>query len=132
VDRRHVLVVRVKLEMALESTFHWAPKDIVLMRYFGKLAPAIGAVAIATFSVCFSPAAPNRGVAVAADKEETPGEVIAVQIRTQGFACKPPVSAKRDTEYSTPGDAVWLLQCKTEKYRVRLIPDMAAKVERLE
>lgn len=102
------------------------------MRYFGKLAPAIGAVAIATFSVCFSPAAPNRGVAVAADKEETPGEDIAVQIRRQGFACKPPVSAKRDTEYSTPGDAVWLLQCKTEKYRVRLIPDMAAKVERLE
>ena len=102
------------------------------MRYIRKLAPAIGAVAIATFSVYFFRAAPNQGVAEAADKEETPGEVIAVQIRRQGFACKPPVSAKRDTEYSTPGEAAWLLQCKTEKYRVRLIPDMAAKVERLE
>ena len=102
------------------------------MRYFGKLAPAIGTVAIATLSVCFSPASPNQGVAEAADKEEVTGEVIAVQIRRQGFACKPPVSAKRDTEYATPGEAAWLLQCKTEKYRVRLIPDMAAKVERLE
>jgi hypothetical protein len=73
-----------------------------------------------------------HGGAAAADKEEVPGEVIAVQIRKQGFACKSPVSAKRDTGHSTFDDAVWILQCKTEKYRVRLIPDMAAKVERLE
>ena len=72
------------------------------MRYFGKLAPAIGLVAIATLSVCFSSASPNQGVAEAADKEDGPGEVIAVQIRRQGFACKSPVRAKRDTEYSTP------------------------------
>jgi len=102
------------------------------MRYFCKLAPAIGTVAIATLSVCFSPASPNNGVAEATDKEEVPAEVIAVQIRRQGFACKLPVSAKHDTENSTPGEAAWLLQCATEKYRVRLIPDMAAKVEQLE
>ena len=48
------------------------------------------------------------------------------------FACENPVSAKRDYEQLKAHEAVWLLQCKTESYRVRLIPKMAAKVERLE
>lgn len=73
-----------------------------------------------------------QGAAIAADEAEQPGGIIAAQIRSQGFTCKDPVKAKADHKLSKPNEAVWLLQCKSEKYRVRLIPDMAAKVERIE
>ena len=61
--------------------------------------------------------------------EEMPAEIIAAQIRDQGYACDKALSAKRDGERSD--DAVWILKCQNETYRVRLVPDMAAKVERL-
>ena len=61
--------------------------------------------------------------------EERPAEIIAVQIRDQGYACAKALSAER--EHPELGDAVWILKCDNATYRVRLIPDMAAKVERL-
>ncbi len=61
--------------------------------------------------------------------EEMPAEIIAVQIREQGYACDKALSAKR--EHPELDDAVWILKCDNASYRVRLIPDMAAKVERL-
>jgi hypothetical protein len=64
--------------------------------------------------------------------EEMPAEIIAVQIRDQGYACGKAVSAKRDEKLSRPDEAAWILKCDNATYRVRLIPDMAAKVERLE
>jgi hypothetical protein len=60
--------------------------------------------------------------------DEIPAEIIAVQIREQGYACDK--SAKR--EHPELDDAVWILKCDNASYRVRLIPDMAAKVERLD
>jgi hypothetical protein len=63
---------------------------------------------------------------------ETPAEIIAVQIREQGYACDKAMSAKRDEKLSTPDEAAWVLKCENASYRVRLIPDMAAKVERLD
>jgi hypothetical protein len=33
---------------------------------------------------------------------------------------------------SKPDEDVWLLQCEDASYRVRLIADMAAKVERID
>ena len=74
----------------------------------------------------------SSNIANAADEAESPAEIVAAQIRSQGFTCKDPVKAKADPELSKPDEAVWLLDCKSESYRVRLIPDMAAKVERLE
>jgi hypothetical protein len=68
------------------------------------------------------------GVAVA----ETPQEIIAAQIRMQGFACDKPVSAERDRAASRPNETVWLLKCEDHSYRVRLVPDMAADVRRLD
>ena len=59
-----------------------------------------------------------------------PAEIIAAQIRDQGYACDKALSAERDGERSD--DAVWILKCQNATYRVRLIPDMAAKVERLD
>ena len=68
------------------------------------------------------------GAAVA----ETPKEIIAAQIRMQGFACDKPVSAERDRAASRPNETVWLLKCEDHSYRVRLVPDMAADVRPLD
>jgi hypothetical protein len=70
--------------------------------------------------------------AQAADETETPAEVIAVQIRDQGYACGKALSAERDETLSTPDEAAWILKCDNATYKVKLIPDMAAKVERLD
>ena len=62
--------------------------------------------------------------------EEKPPEIIAAQIRDQGYSCDKALSAERERPESD--DAVWILKCENATYRVRLIPDMAAKVERLD
>ncbi len=64
--------------------------------------------------------------------DDDPKNVIAAQIREQGFQCDSPQSATQDMQASKPDEAVWVLQCETTRYRVRLVPDMAAKVERLD
>ena len=64
--------------------------------------------------------------------EEMPAEIIAVQIRDQGYACVKALSAERDQEFSKPGEDAWILKCDNASYRVRLIPDMAAEVEQLD
>jgi hypothetical protein len=61
--------------------------------------------------------------------EEMPAEIIAAQIRDQGYACDKALSTTRDGEHLD--DAVWILKCQNATYRVRLVPDMAARVERL-
>ena len=67
-----------------------------------------------------------------ASAQEDPTNIVADQIRAQGYKCDSPQSAKRDAQASIPGEAVWILQCESGSYRVRLTPDMAATVERLE
>jgi hypothetical protein len=62
--------------------------------------------------------------------EEMPAEIVAAQIRDQGYACDKAISAKRDGERSD--DSVWILKCQNATYRVRLVPDMAAHVDRLD
>lgn len=62
---------------------------------------------------------------------ESSKDVIAAHIRTQGFVCDTPSSAVRDTAASKPNEVVWMLTCEDASYRVRLVPDMAAQVERL-
>jgi len=63
---------------------------------------------------------------------EMPADSIAAQIRLQGHRCEAPLSATRNTELSRPNEAVWVLKCANATYRVRLMPNMAAGVERLE
>ena len=61
---------------------------------------------------------------------EVPKEIIAVQIRKQGYKCVNPQSAERDGE--TPlDDSRWILRCENANYRVTLVPNMAAAVETL-
>lgn len=68
----------------------------------------------------------------AAAAQETPKDIIAAHIRNQGYACDAPQSAKRDRRASVPLEPVWLLKCANASYRVRLVPDMAAVVERID
>ena len=67
-----------------------------------------------------------------ASAQEDPTNIVADQIRAQGYKCDSPQSAKRDAQASILGEAVWILQCESGSYRVRLTPDMAATVERLD
>jgi hypothetical protein len=61
----------------------------------------------------------------------TPVEIISDHIRRQGYACDEPREAERDRAASRPNETVWILRCGNATYRVTLIPDMAARVERL-
>jgi hypothetical protein len=70
--------------------------------------------------------------AVAQRASETPSGSLAVQLRSQGYACENPQSASRDAERSRPDQAVWVLNCGNVTYRMLLTPGMAAKVERIE
>ncbi len=68
----------------------------------------------------------------AAEQRETAADIIAAHIRTQGYACDKALGAVRIRRASRPDQAVWTLRCSNASYRVRLIPDMAAQVEKLE
>ena len=62
---------------------------------------------------------------------ETPQDMLAAQIRSQGMSCDMPKSAVIDKRRSKPDHDVWTLACGNATYRVSRFPDMAAKVERL-
>jgi hypothetical protein len=79
-------------------------------------------VALASFNI--------TALSTQAGAAEVPKEIIAVQIRKQGYPCPNPKSADHAGE--TPlDDARWILHCEGVSYRVTLVPNMAAKVERL-
>ena len=61
---------------------------------------------------------------------DKPMEIIAIQIRKQGFACNKPSNAERDLKSSKPNETVWVLKCENAVDRVRLIPGRAADVKR--
>ena len=65
-------------------------------------------------------------------QEIPPANIIADQVRDQGYACDKSLTVERDPKYSRPDEPVWILKCDNASYRVRLVPGMAAKVERLD
>jgi hypothetical protein len=62
----------------------------------------------------------------------TPPEVLADQLRTQGYPCDRVLSAVQDIGASKSDEAVWVLRCTNANYRVRLIPDLAAIVQKVD
>lgn len=72
---------------------------------------------------------PSAPPAHAADPKEVSKDIIATQIRRQGFECKNPQKAERDQTTGNPDDPTWTLTCENAVYRVHLIPNMAADVE---
>jgi hypothetical protein len=63
-------------------------------------------------------------------RDESPADIVATQVRDQGYRCDNPTSATQDQE--SEGDAVWTLKCGNATYRVRLVPDMAAAIEKID
>jgi hypothetical protein len=61
-----------------------------------------------------------------------PAVDIAAQVRTQGYPCEGDASALKLTRQSWPDEPLWILTCTNATYRVRLIPDMAARIERVQ
>ena len=57
--------------------------------------------------------------------------ILAGQIRQQGHLCDKSLEARHDAAQSQPDQPVWILVCSNATYRVRLRPDMAARVERI-
>jgi hypothetical protein len=93
---------------------------------FARRVPADMAAAVVLTSIsAFAVLAQDAG------GPEGPADIVAAQIRSQGHACVAPVVATRDPQVSSPNGAVWLLDCRNARYRVRLVPDMAAEVVRL-
>jgi hypothetical protein len=67
-----------------------------------------------------------------AAQDEVPKDILASQIKRQGYACDRPEKAKRDAALSKPDSAVWILKCESGAYRVRVVPDMGAHVQRID
>ena len=63
--------------------------------------------------------------------DEVPPDIIAVQIRKQGYECNKPSKAKRDPDASRPDLPVWILTCENATYRVRLVGNMADRIDRM-
>jgi hypothetical protein len=74
------------------------------------------------------------GTSVAVDaqaEDETPANIIAAQIRKQGFTCDNAERAVRDLDLSKPDLPVWILTCGNATYRVRLVGDLPDRVEKI-
>jgi hypothetical protein len=67
-----------------------------------------------------------------AQAQEIPAQDLAAPLRVQGYRCDEPVTAQRDAQLSSPDEAVWNLRCRNASYRMRLIPDLAARIEQVE
>ena len=78
---------------------------------------------LAVFALC--------GALPDAQAQESPKDVIAAHLRLQGYSCDAPKSARRDNRASRPDEAVWLIDCRNARYRVRLVPNMADVIEPL-
>jgi len=70
-------------------------------------------------------------LAQSASAQETSKELLAFQVRAQGYPCDQAVSATRDKKRSGPVVSVWVLQCDRNSYRMTLGQDLAARVQRL-
>lgn len=64
-------------------------------------------------------------------QQESPHEILAATVRTQGFPCDRAVSAERDPASTSSDEAAWILRCDNATYRVKLIPHQAAHIDRI-
>jgi hypothetical protein len=89
------------------------------------------AASAALFVVCGLPAATALSNFNAYAAEETSADILAARVREEGHTCDKAQSAERDRGQSEPNETVWILKCENDVYKVRLVPDMGAKIERL-
>jgi hypothetical protein len=72
------------------------------------------------------------GLTGSAAVAQTVQNVLAAQIRTQGYPCDQALGAKKDIKRSKPDHDVWVLRCSNATFRISRAPDLAAKVEVLQ
>ena len=72
---------------------------------------------------------PNVAMGQTNPDDNAAADLVATQVREQGYTCEEPTSASQDPD--SEGDAVWTLRCANASYRVRLVPDMAAQIEQI-
>jgi hypothetical protein len=65
-------------------------------------------------------------------QERVEKTIVGDQVRSQGYACNNPVSAERIAAESNPDEPVYLLICETATYHVRLVPNQAAQVIKID
>lgn len=90
----------------------------------------MGRMTVLLALVAISPVAPDVAVGQTTADDSAAADIVATQVRDQGYQCNEPTSASRDQE--SEGDAVWTLKCANATYRVRLVPDMAAAIEQID
>jgi hypothetical protein len=86
---------------------------------------------LAAVAVLYCPSVRAQQATATSVAAETPKEMLAAQIRMQGFTCDKPLGALRDAKRSRPDRGVWVLKCSNARYRITRAPDLAAKVEAL-
>ena len=91
----------------------------------------LSAIALGIALIPVAPAAID-GARRAHAQQIPPAVDIAAQVRTQGYPCEGDASALKLTRQSWPDEPLWILTCTNATYRVRLIPDMAARIERVQ
>lgn len=69
---------------------------------------------------------------VPANSQDDAKAMIADQVRAQQHPCGTAESAVRDEELSKPDSEVWTLTCDDATYQVRLRPDMASEIRKLD
>jgi hypothetical protein len=69
--------------------------------------------------------------AFADDGLEAPMDLLASELRDQGFACDHPDKARLDQKATKPNETVWYVDCKGVSYRMTVVPDLAAKIEKV-
>ena len=77
--------------------------------------------------IAFSPVMLFCRVAPAQEQGKA-NQIVADQVRSQGFVCESPSFAVRMTSEWTPEQPAYLLTCQNATYQVRVVPDQAARV----
>ena len=67
----------------------------------------------------------------AAQDQSVDLRIVAGRVRSQGYTCKSPNSVERIDAESMPNEPVYVLKCHGMSYRVRLVPDQAARVSEI-
>lgn len=87
------------------------------------------AIALSAMVGVLDPSGASLRPAIAA--EPAPKNIIAAQIRKQGFTCNKALGARPDSTHPKKSGG-WVLTCRDATYHIHLVPHRAAEVERVE
>jgi hypothetical protein len=62
---------------------------------------------------------------------QSTADLLAAQVRSQGYPCDRALHARRNKKLSRPDLSDWTLTCNNAVYRMRLDPDIAARITKI-